>query len=640
MDYQPNTNTLLSLSQELNSVLGRLKSFRQFSASEYVRAKARVLAQFMKEQKRNALVIGISGGIDSAVVAQIVEYTKEQYPNLIAHIHLMTLPVLQGLGDSGQEKTIFFSNMVQEHLKRKVHSCPIDEACEAMIKSVQGSFHSVEDGHNQVGGSEQEGDNEKELWARGQAVSYLRTPHLYYATSALSAAGFAPMVVGTTNASEGSFIGYVGKSADGMVDVQLISDIYKSEVVQVAKFLNIPEQLIKRPPSPDMFDGRMDEQLFGFSYDALELALLFMKQNEWTKKEILLELSEHARVEMQRVLESVGGLHRYNKHKYNCGSPAVHLDLYDASVEGGWIKGVHCGIKKLKPQSVVNTDNFIGFVQDGPVLDSLSYSLTKGKENLIGSGELSKHIVSGQTVSSCAVMSSVECERVIDWFEQSSWLEQEVYQGEVLLKGMKKVKQECDNWGLSKKSGLFSGVVTNERLSFYCKNFAKEIEQRLMANGALKNYYQFDEKQVTGFRDEGGRVWGFESINPMFRVIKYVNSCDINAHYDDSLKINGLTSSHTLLIYLNDCGQTVFYDVLAGCGEKGVIDTSDEAARGDYERAKECYTWSGKKGAGLLFPHHLLHSGRASAESVGAKYVIRSEIMLYQVRVGEGEGNE
>ncbi len=175
-----------------------------------------------------------------------------------------------------------------------------------------------------------------EDWAIGQLGPYSRTPVLYYTTSLLNQEGYGAIICGTTNKDEGAYLGYVGKASDGMVDLQLISDIHKSEVYQVARELDIPESILKVTPSGDMYDNRTDETVFGASYDFVELYLNYLNLPDHQKKELIDSLNQESKEQFDFYAKNLENLHKYNLHKYMAKSPAIHLDLFDSSVKGGW----------------------------------------------------------------------------------------------------------------------------------------------------------------------------------------------------------------------------------------------------------------------------------------------------------------
>ncbi|KNC85971.1 NAD+ synthetase [Sphaeroforma arctica JP610] len=61
------------------------------------------------------------------------------------------------------------------------------------------------------------------------------------------------------------------QAGDGVVDVQLISDLHKSEVFKVGHELGVPKSTLEAAPSADLWDGQEDEEELGFTYDFIEL---------------------------------------------------------------------------------------------------------------------------------------------------------------------------------------------------------------------------------------------------------------------------------------------------------------------------------------------------------------------------------
>ena len=118
-----------------------------------------------------------------------------------------------------------------------------------------------------------------------------------------------------------------------MVDLQPISDLHKSEVYALAKLLEIPQDIIDAPPAGDVYDGRVDEEMIGAPYWFVELYLLYLSAQD---ESLLQTLSDEERQQFEHYQANLEELHRKNAHKYWVGSPAVHLDVYERFVPGGW----------------------------------------------------------------------------------------------------------------------------------------------------------------------------------------------------------------------------------------------------------------------------------------------------------------
>ncbi|MDR2866208.1 MAG: NAD+ synthase [Methanomassiliicoccaceae archaeon] len=86
---------------------------------------------------------------------------------------------------------------------------------------------------------------------------------------------FSRIVMGTSNESE-MMIGYFTKFGDGACDMSPLSGIYKTQVRQIAKIIGIPEKIIKKKPSAGLWEGQTDEEEIGITYDTMDPVLHLM----------------------------------------------------------------------------------------------------------------------------------------------------------------------------------------------------------------------------------------------------------------------------------------------------------------------------------------------------------------------------
>ena len=113
--------------------------------------------------------------------------------------------------------------------------------------------------------------------AKANIKPRLRMLMLYYFASIL---GY--LVVGASNKSEIS-IGYFTKYGDGGVDILPLGNILKTEIFEIAHFLEIPEDIVSKPPSAGLWENQTDEKEMGFSYEQLDS---FLKYRTLKDKEI------------------------------------------------------------------------------------------------------------------------------------------------------------------------------------------------------------------------------------------------------------------------------------------------------------------------------------------------------------------
>jgi NAD+ synthase len=125
----------------------------------------------------------------------------------------------------------------------------------------------------------------------------LRMTTLYYVANLCRG-----MVLGTGNKSE-SMIGYFTKYGDGGVDVKPISTLYKHEVRAVAREIGVPAHVIERPPSAGLWAGQTDEEEIGITYEVLDRTLQAIESGQTAgtdqtvvdKVERMIRSSDHKR---------------------------------------------------------------------------------------------------------------------------------------------------------------------------------------------------------------------------------------------------------------------------------------------------------------------------------------------------------
>jgi len=155
-----------------------------------------------------------------------------------------------------------------------------------------------------------------QAFATGQLRSYMRSPVNYYVAQLLSQGGTPCVVMGTGNKDEDGYLAYFCKAGDGVVDIQLIADIHKSEVFAVGKELGIPTATLQAPPSADLWEDQTDEEELGFSYDFVELFTGAYRPLSDVEKEAFKEsLTSEGLSAFNKWAAAAERIHNRNKHK-------------------------------------------------------------------------------------------------------------------------------------------------------------------------------------------------------------------------------------------------------------------------------------------------------------------------------------
>ncbi len=302
--------------KNIEKYLRALQKIRGFKAEEVLREKVLKINEFFRAEGLDSAVVGISGGIDSALVLALLSEASKQHDSPIKKILALVMPIF-GNGTTDQlEATKKASNYINGIYNPKIQE-------EIMDLTLAYKHYLIPNAS---------------AFANGQLASIVRTPMLYYSAALLQDDGFKSIVVGTTNRDEGAFIGFFGKASDGMVDLQPIADLHKSEVYAISELLNIPKYIMDATPKGDVFDGRVDEEMIGAPYwilEAVQLEIQFTNNFPVFISQYESYLGDFTQVEWDywnKCKSNIYQIRAKNLHKYKVGSPARYIDVLDRIV--------------------------------------------------------------------------------------------------------------------------------------------------------------------------------------------------------------------------------------------------------------------------------------------------------------------
>lgn len=209
------------------------------------------LKTYADNAKVKGFVVGISGGVDSAVTSTLCAQTG-------LNVLCVEMPIHQ---DAKQV------NRGKEHIEQLKKRFPNVSNTEVDLTQTFEVFK------NAVPKSD---DLAKYNLALANSRARLRMTTLYYFAGVEGL-----LVAGTGNKVEDFGVGFYTKYGDGGVDLSPIADLMKSDVYELGKFLKIPDSIQNAAPTDGLFgDDRTDEDQLGASYDELEVAMLADENGE------------------------------------------------------------------------------------------------------------------------------------------------------------------------------------------------------------------------------------------------------------------------------------------------------------------------------------------------------------------------
>jgi len=225
------------------------------------------IKDYVQSANMKGIVLGISGGIDSAVTATLSVGAIGK--NNVLGLGLPCFSNPQDLKDA---------KMIADFLDIEFMIFDLTSIYEEILKIMSSQIISTE-------------------IANANLKPRLRMMINYYVGQSKG----SYLVMGTSNRTELA-IGYFTKYGDGGADLEPIGDLYKCEIRKIAEILKIPKKIIKKPPSAGLWEGQTDEGEIGLSYNTLDeiiyridsdLKLDDLKKEDINKVKKMMKLAQH-----------------------------------------------------------------------------------------------------------------------------------------------------------------------------------------------------------------------------------------------------------------------------------------------------------------------------------------------------------
>ncbi|MCB1711199.1 MAG: NAD(+) synthase [Candidatus Riesia sp.] len=563
--FKPHPN-IFKANSEIQQELVKIRSKRNFDPEHYVEIKSTLINQYFSQHNLTHAVIGISGGIDSMTCLYLLRYAMKKHDvikdvvavgfNTWDHIH----------GTTGNEK-------INDILtKNNIPVLHIGASLNKIFDTIEILF----------------GQENNNKWSLGQSTAHLRTTLLAGIVSRLTGENKPAILIGTTNKDEYSFIGYFGKYSDGLNDLQIISDLHKSEVIALAKYLKVPSDLIEQKPTGDMYVDCTDEEVFGVDYDCIEYytsSLFKIVCDDW--------IEIYSRIE---------NLNKTNQHKYLVGIPTTCIDI----MEAGHIGGKQLNLADAYDLYIESRENFISpnFV-NAILIEDIFFS---------GIYSFNKEATCVAQQNGCYIIEKCLTQNFLSTMNK------------VFLDNVLKFNIHAgDNGYLNYSNACYDSrrvSFYNYKLSQILWNFIRsKINRWDLISGTPNHFLQTVTEE---------KVYVPIGVNPLFRMIEYVGG-KLIPHYDfsfcDFAYSDKCETLMSVLLYIecNEEDGTVFFEDYQSQTPWKTRNTKDYQ---NIDGLKQIHQF-GTTGDIALFPHHLLHGSLPTNNR--RKFIIRTDIMFEKI---------
>lgn len=247
----------------------------------------------------NTLVLGVSGGIDSAVVSTLCAKTTKE-------VILLEMPIHQNVDQVTRAKK-HIDWLKSNYDNVESYQVDLTNTYESMVDILSQTIDFNK-------------DEDRKLLTLANTRSRIRMSTLYAYSNM-----YKGLVVGTGNKVEDFGVGFFTLGGDGQVDLSPIADLMKSEVYSLGRHMGVINEILEARPTDGLWDdGRTDEDQIGATYDELEWAMDFVRDNTRMEQGIkpFLDYEKSDLSDRENEVLSIY-LDRHNKNKHKMVSIPV-----------------------------------------------------------------------------------------------------------------------------------------------------------------------------------------------------------------------------------------------------------------------------------------------------------------------------
>lgn len=221
-----------------------------YPTEKIVKSLIEKIRNFYQKNKISGFVIGMSGGLDCSVVATLCK---------LADVPIIAVSLTYRVNDSKQRiNGVNHGKILCDKFNIPFKVIDISETVDTLYKQIDLNF---------------EIPTTNIKLSKANVLPRIRMVNLYYLAQLNNF-----LVIGTGNLSEIT-MGYFTKWGDGANDFNPIKKITKTEIFKIAEYLNIPQEIIDKKPSADLWDEQNDEEEMGLTYFDIDSYIRGFKVN-------------------------------------------------------------------------------------------------------------------------------------------------------------------------------------------------------------------------------------------------------------------------------------------------------------------------------------------------------------------------
>lgn len=267
-------------------------------------SEAQRITDFIRKTVKNngfeKVIVGVSGGVDSATVLALCV-------RALGRKNVIVVKMPYGVQEVGDSSLVIEKAGIPE---KNILELNVKQAVDVILGSLAKQDDSGIKNQNDSGQARMTMEH-ADLIRIGNIMARVRMIVLFDLAKKYKA-----LVCGTENRTE-HLLGYYTRFGDEASDIEPIRHLFKTQVYQLAEYLEVPVPILKKKPSAGLWEGQTDEEEFGFDYKTADEILFWRFEKKIGWEEIKRKAQSAKRKADQAIVEKVKKYYEKNRFKQN-----------------------------------------------------------------------------------------------------------------------------------------------------------------------------------------------------------------------------------------------------------------------------------------------------------------------------------